>query len=225
MSAATVQPVVATEPPVLSWPARKFRDVFRAMLIAASTDPTRPHLSSVYVGRSADALKVAATNGFWMLRRKGDIATKPIGAIETEFVCLIPRNVLERFLPTLRYARELENVSLWRDGARWRLQASYSDVSYGFRSTEATYPDLDSALPKTVKPTIQAVGLTASVISDCARAFARGTGRPTCGIFVQPTGGPLDQIAVTTESGDDWLAIVMPRRMDADACAFKPVST
>jgi hypothetical protein len=207
--------------PVLSWPAAKFRAVFRAALVAASTDETRAHLSAVHVARTGGALTVTATTGHWLFRWTGDAAMGPRSPlIATDFACLIPRKVVELFVSSIRYPHEAEDVRLTKDGDRWRLDGSFGVVSYSFKAVEAEFPPVDSVFPTLANPSVHAIGVSAHILAACAKAFGLATGANDCGLYFQPTGGATDAIACTSDTHKELLAIVMPRQMDPDRCGI-----
>jgi hypothetical protein len=213
----------ATEPDtVLSWPAAKFRAALRAALVAASKDEERPHLCAVQIQRVNGSLSIAATDGTWLFRwKEAEGQTDEEGNVinRAAFSCLISRRVLESFIDATKKHLELERVLLTGAGHRWELSTIMDVCRHESLQVPAEFPPLDTVIPTVVAPSVSAIGVGANMMAAVAKAFALATSDNLTTIYWQFSGDALSPLVCTSPSHEELLAIVMPRRTDADANA------
>lgn len=206
----------------LSWPAGKFRAILRAALVAASTDDERPHLCAVQIRRLNGVLTAGATDGYWLFRwREVEGQTDENGdpVDRSPFACLIPRRVLESFLDATKKHLELERVLLTGEGHRWQLETIMDVCKHEFLQVPETFPELETVIPTTVAPTVSAVGVGANLIVRVAKAFSLAAGDSETTICWQLSGDADSPLVCTSPTHQEMLAVVMPRRVEADANA------
>lgn len=206
--------------PVLSWPAVKFRAVFRAALVAAATDDERPSLCAVQVRRENGVLQISATDGTWLFRwREVDGQTDEEGVItdRTPFNCVIPRRTLESFLDGTKKTLDLERANLHGEDQRWALETILDVCRHEFLRVPEGFPDVDKVVPDHVAPTVSSIGVGADMLARVAKAFALATVNKAATIFWQMSGDALSPMICTSPDTPELLAVVMPRRLEADA--------
>jgi hypothetical protein len=216
------------------------REEMRALLAFASKDSTRANLYAIGLAPG----RAVATDGHRLCVVRDTMMAGDLGGA---IICA-PRPDCERALKctpkggsiivarcddgTLRWIATVGN-SAWRAcpdaPAPEHALTSPALVSAEFRSAaaDAVYPPYDAVVPwadmvggKTAEETARAIGVNADYLADLARIAAAsvscGVSR-THGVTMYRGGGDLDPIAFSC--GEDWIAVIMPMRLDAGGLA------
>jgi hypothetical protein len=212
----------------LNWPAAKFRQVFGAALVAASSDVERPHLCAVFVERANSTVRVAGTDGHWLLTWKeveGETDEEGRQLDRSPFTCLIPRRVVESFLAATKKHQELERVLLTCTETPYQLATIFDVCKNEFLPQPEAFPAIDKVIPSTVAPTCSSISVAAGMLARVAKAFTIATGDPSFPVHWQFSGDNLSPLVCTSPVRPELLAVVMPMRTDsANAVPDKPVA-
>ena len=141
-----------------------FKTGISEVIMAVSTDTTRPSLTGVYFYTDGDTLYVAATDGYRLAERRF------VEGVKSEVKAIIPAPALQEVLRSLN--DEDEEIELvFEDGqARFR----FGEIEVTSKLIDGSYPDFHRLLPK--KSDISMVADKAEMLRAVrmARVFSSG---------------------------------------------------
>lgn len=147
-------------------PADEFRAGISSVLVASSTDLSRPAFTGVYFNTDGSTLALAATDGYRLAEKKLIKDTK------SETRAIVPAGTLQEVLRSLSDDVEDIELSFSEDLVRFRL----GEVEIISKLIDASFPDYQKLIPKdnNIALTLNREELTR--VTRLAALFARSAG-------------------------------------------------
>lgn len=144
----------------------EFKHSIGQVIVAASSDLTRPALTGVYFGTSDGTLAIAATDGYRLAEKK------LITGVKNEVKAIVPASSMQEVLRSISDDVEEVEVSFNEDLVRFRL----GEVEIISKLIDASYPDYQKLIPKdsAIEVTLDRDELTR--VTKLAALFARSVG-------------------------------------------------
>lgn len=192
----------------------------KAALLAACEDLTRPWMACILIELGAGVARFVATNGSWIWCNEihffevvgVDEKGKPVAGASTATI-RIPIQDVKRIIRGI----DVKKSSSWSvdldTEARTVKQLS---ATSGFGpEPETPFPPYRQILPTAVQSTkLERMTYGAARLAQISEAFQEEAGRPKTplGLTIEPTGGDLDPVVITSKSSA--LVVLMPMRGD-----------
>ena len=144
----------------------EFKHSVSQVIMAASSDLTRPALTGVYFSTADGVLSIAATDGYRLAEKK------LIDHVESEVGAIVPAGSMQEVIRSIGDDVEEVEVSFNEDLARFRL----GEVEIISKLIDASYPDYRKLIPKesAISVTLNRDELTR--VTKLAALFARSVG-------------------------------------------------
>ena len=147
-------------------PIDEFKNSLSSVIIASSTDLTRPALTGVYFNTQGGTLAIAATDGYRLAEKK------LIDKVKSEVKAIVPASSLQEVLRSINDEIEAIEITFSEDLVRFRL----GEVEVISKLIDASFPDYQKLIPKdnTIKATLDREELIR--VTKLAALFARSVG-------------------------------------------------
>ncbi len=175
-----------------SMTAEEFKAGVGQVMIAASSDMTRPALTGVYFNTSEGGLYLAATDGYRLAERK------LLEKIESEVAAIVPASSLQEVMRSLSdYDGEIE-ILFDETQVRFRL----GEVEVTSKLVDGSFPDYRQLIPKETEIKVNLKRDELTRITKLAALFAKGVGGSiTCSSDVE--NGVFKVVSVANELGEN----------------------
>lgn len=176
------------------------KEMISQVTFAAASDDTRPTLTGIHTSFAGDRIKMAATDGFRLSVREGDLA----GHVETPFDVIIPARSLNELARVILDDQEFVHISL--PEGRNQIVFDMGSILVIVQLVEGSFPDYTAVLP--TKYSTRTILNTADFTKACKMAdiFAREASH-TARVRIEPgdeiTPGHTTITATSTETGDN----------------------
>jgi DNA polymerase-3 subunit beta len=150
----------------LTLPSTELKTTLQRSLFAASTDDTRPVLTSVLLHTHKDSLYLAATDSYRLVEQ--EIPSEVSGKISNEIQLLLPARSLNELI---RILPDEKAVELSWDDAQAELR--FEDTTLITRLIEGTYPNYRDLIPTSSETSFEVGREELLSVTKVASLFAR----------------------------------------------------
>lgn len=147
-------------------PVDEFKASLGSVIIASSSDLSRPALTGVYFNTSGDTLAVAATDGYRLAEKK------LIPRVKSEVQAIVPTSSLQEVLRSINDSMEHIEITFSEDLVRFRL----GEVEIISKLIDGSFPDYQKLIPKDNNITISLKREELVRVTKLAALFARPVG-------------------------------------------------
>lgn len=141
----------------------EFKNGITSVIIATSSDLTRPALTGVYFNTYDGILAVAATDGYRLAEKQ------LIKGVESEIKVIVPASTLQEVLRSINDAIEEVEISFNEDLVRFRL----GEIEIISKLIDGSYPDYQRLIPKDSNIKIEMEREELIRVTKLAALFAR----------------------------------------------------
>lgn len=154
----------------------EFKMGLSKVMMAASSDMSRPALTGVYFNTYEGALYVAATDGYRLAEKK------LVEKVETEVSAIVPVNSLQEVMRSLDEG--VEEVEVLFDDAQVRFRVGSVEVTS--KLVDGSFPDYRQLIPKETEIKVELERSELVRVTKLAALFAREVGGSVmCGTSVE----------------------------------------
>lgn len=146
--------------------ADEFKDGLSQVMIAASSDTTRPALTGVYFNTFEGGLYLAATDGYRLAERKF------IDKVESEVMAIVPAVSLQEVMRSL--SDEVKEIEILFDETQVRFRMDEVEVTS--KLVDGSFPDYRQLIPKQSEVEVELARNELVRITKLAALFAREVG-------------------------------------------------
>lgn len=143
-----------------------FKNSISQVIVACSSDLTRPSLTGVFFNTSKDSLAIAATDGYRLAEKK------LINKVKSEVEAIVPATTLQEVLRSINEDVEEVEISFNEDLVRFRL----GEVEIISKLIDASFPDYQKLIPKNNDIKIELEKEELTRITKLAALFSRSVG-------------------------------------------------
>ncbi len=157
-------PVMSTIEKGTKWklPANQLKKALQQVVLAASSDESRPLLTGVYFHTDGGKLFVAATDSY-------RLAEKELGANDQSISLLVPANAMQDLLRII--GDNTEDIEVTHDDQQ--VLFKIGDVELVTRLIEGNYPDYQKLIPESFTTTAELKRSEMANITKVSSLFAR----------------------------------------------------
>jgi len=208
----------------------EFANNLKAALRAASTDPTRTNQQCVRIELDTESqvARFVATCGHWIwineIAVSGDVAgvddkgRKLYAAGESTIVHIASDDVKD-ILKALEKSKKAQSWELQIDTAKRTVRQLSKEV--GYSQLDITFPPYAQIVPAVVLNKAPAMSYDPAYLAAVSESFADvAATAKSIGVKIEPTGGELDPVVITSPSAGRALVVLMPRRQDGGAASL-----
>lgn len=146
--------------------AEEFKAGLSQVMVAASSDMTRPALTGVYFNTFEGALYLATTDGYRLVERKF------VDKVESEVAAIVPVNSLQEVLRSLD--EEVEEIEILFDDTQVRFRLGEIEITS--KLINGSFPDYRQLIPKTTEIQVEVPRDELVRITKLAALFAKEVG-------------------------------------------------
>jgi len=161
-------PAPGADIPMGVLPAHMLKAALKKVVIAASTDTSRPALNGVQLAKVETDVTLAAADGFRLAVARLEL---PLTFPEGHNSLVIPRNSVIKLVQILPDDDEMVSISISKDAASLRL--TWKAISVWVQLLDAKFPDWKQIIPQAFKHTLSLPGKDAVSAIHRAEVFAR----------------------------------------------------
>lgn len=143
-----------------------FKEAISEVIIASSTDTTRPALTGVFLNTVDKTLYIAATDGYRLADKKF------VNKVESEIKAIVPASSLQEVLRLITDDDEEIEILIIDTQIRFRL----SNVELTSKLIDASFPDYKQLIPKDIKTNLILDKNEFSRMVRAAKLFAQESG-------------------------------------------------
>ena len=144
----------------------ELRTALASVMIASSTDTTRPALTGVYFNTYNKALYLAATDGYRLAERKF------VPKIESEVFAIVPVSSLSEVVRSIN--EEVEEVEILLDKAQVRFRLGETEITS--KLIDGNFPDYRQLIPKKTETNVVLNQAECVRVTKLAALFAKESG-------------------------------------------------
>lgn len=163
----------------------EFKTSLAQVIIATSSDLTRPALTGVYFNTSDHVLRIAATDGYRLAEKK------LINKVESEVQAVVPASSLQEVLRSISDDVEEVEISFNDDLVRFRL----GEIEIISKLIDASFPDYQRLIPKDPEIKIDLNREELVRVTKLAALFSRSVGGSIVCEAVEPDTFSVKSIA------------------------------
>ncbi len=184
-------------------PAEEFKAGLGQVMMAASSDMTRPALTGVYFNTFEGGLYVAATDGYRLAERK------LVDKVEAEVSAIVPAGSLQEVMRSL--SDEMEEVEILFDETQVKFRLDGIEVTS--KLVDGSFPDYRQLIPKESEVKVELGKSELIRVTKLAALFAREVGGSVvCSTSVE--NGTFAIAAVANELGENSSEIATKVEVD-----------
>lgn len=146
--------------------ADEFKEGLSQVMIAASSDTTRPALTGVYFNTYEGGLYLAATDGYRLAERKF------IEKVESEVMAIVPAVSLQEVMRSL--SDDIKEIEIWFDETQVRFRMGEVEVTS--KLVDGSFPDYRQLIPKESEIQVELKRDELVRITKLAALFAKEVG-------------------------------------------------
>lgn len=188
----------------------------KAALLAACTDETRAHLCCIRIELADGVARFVATNGHWLWVNEAHYAE--IVGVDDKGKKVSGTSSATVHVSLSGVKAILKGLEKGKKAAAWDVELDTSGAvrqlgqSVAFKSLDVVFPPYAQVIPAVVVQGKDVMTYDPTYIADVMAAFSEVSSNPkSCGICVEPSGGAMDPVVVTSDTSTA-LAVLMPRR-------------